>query len=110
MYRNLLIIILSIFCLSCDEQKDFNSVEWKNWIESEANPNTRWLMRNDLLKNYDLKNYNKEKIINLLGKPDSDENNEFRYFLGITGEGINTGTLIIKFKNESVIEVKIIQG
>src|SRR5690606_13817079 len=109
-YRNLLIIILSIFCLSCDEQKDFNSVEWKNWIESEANPNTRWLMRNDLLKNYDLKNYNKEKIINLLGKPDSDENNEFRYFLGITGEGINTGALIIKFKNESVIEVKIIQG
>jgi hypothetical protein len=99
-----------LFCLGCSQQKEFNSEEWKNWIESEANTNTRWLMHDDLLNKHDLRNFDKEKIIDLLGEPDSDKNNEYQYFLGDTGQGINTGTLIIKFVDNSVAEVKIIQG
>ena len=110
MLRNLSIIIILLLCLSCNEEKSFNTLEWKNWLESEANPNTRWLMQDDLLKKHDLKNYDKEKIIDLLGKPNSDNNNEYHYFLGTTGRGINTGTLIIRFENESVVGIEIIQG
>jgi len=57
-----------------------------------------------------LTNHDKEKIIDLLGEPDYDNNNEYQYFLGDTGQGINTGTLIIKFVDNSVTEVIIIQG
>ena len=110
MLRNLSIIIMILLCLSCKEEKNFSASEWKNWVESEANPNSRWLMQDDLLNKHDLKNYDKEKIINLLGKPNSDNNNEYHYFLGTTGKGINTGTLIIRFENESAVEINIIQG
>lgn len=110
MFKKFSILIMLLFILSCNEQQEFNSMVWKNWVESEVEPNTRWLMKDDLLHKHDLKNYSKEKIIELLGEPDSNINNEFWYFLGYTNKGINTGTLIIKFKNNSVIEVKIAQG
>jgi hypothetical protein len=67
-------------------------------------------MRNDLLGKRDLKLYSKNSILNLLGKPDSDVNNEYHYYLGSTGRGINTVTLRIKFEGEFVIEVKVYEG
>lgn len=104
------IIVVLLFCVSCKEQKDFNATEWKNWTESEAKPNERWLMCEDLLRKYDFNDYSREKVINLLGHPNSDENDEYRYYLGTASRGINTGTLIIRFKNNSVVEVEVIEG
>ena len=49
----LLLTTLFLLIISFSEQKDFNSKEWKNWTESETTPNTRWLMRKDLLKRYE---------------------------------------------------------
>ena len=99
-----------LLLFSCSNQKDFDSSEWKNWVETEDNLNLRWEMRCDLLDKHDLKKYNKPQILDLLGKPDFENESEFRYNLGYSGNGINTGSLIIFFKNDFVIEYKIIDG
>lgn len=96
--------------ISCSKQRDFNSNEWKNWVESEGSLNTRWLMHEDLLDNYDLKTYNKKQILNLLGKPNSETNNEYYYLLGATGNGIDMGTMIFKFKNDSIVDINVVGG
>jgi hypothetical protein len=110
MFKKISIILVFLFCLSCNEQKDFNSIQWKNWTESESKPNDRWLMCDDLLKKYDFKNYTKGKVINLLGSPTTKIKDEFHYYLGTASRGINTGTLIIRFENDSVVEVNVIEG
>ena len=45
----LLFVLLTT--IGCSEKVKFNSNEWKNWVESEATLNTRWLMHSSLLKN-----------------------------------------------------------
>ncbi|SDZ56972.1 hypothetical protein SAMN05444397_10952 [Flavobacterium aquidurense] len=54
----------------------------------------------------------KSQIITLLGKPDENltKENTFRYYLGYTHTGINTGSLILKFDNGIVSEVSVWQG
>lgn len=106
-------ILLTIFFLliiSCSEQREFNSNEWKNWTESEANPSTRWSMHKNLLKEYDLKGMKKDFILELLGKPSSETNNKYYYQLGYTGRGINVGTMIIIIENDIIIDIEIIDG
>lgn len=88
----------------------FNSTEWINWEDTESTFGLRWNMTHDLIKNYNLKGKTKEEIKALLGNPSSEYKNEMSYFLGLTGHGINTGSLTLKFENEKVIEVKIWQG
>ncbi|MGV6831287.1 MAG: hypothetical protein ACWA5P_06985 [bacterium] len=102
------ILILTIGCQQ--DQKTFNSDEWKNWVESEATPNTRWLMHRDLIRNYELEGVSKDSIIQLLGKPNSQTNLKFYYQLGNTGKGINMGTLIIIFEDDSVEEIEVTNG
>ncbi|WP_340203756.1 hypothetical protein [Ascidiimonas sp. W6] len=103
-------VTILLFTIGCVEQKDFNSSEWKNWEETESTPNTRWLMHRDLLSKYELEGANKDYILNLLGKPDSETDNEYYYQLGTTGRGINTGTLMIKFANGSVVDIEVTNG
>lgn len=102
--------VVLLFTVGCSEQKSFNSVEWKNWTETEITPSTRWLMRDDLLNNYDLKAYKKKQVLDLLGKPNSESANKYYYQLGYTGRGINTGTMVIIFKNDSVADIEISDG
>lgn len=109
-YKILSFIAILFFIVSCSEQKDFNSTEWKNWVESEGTPNTRWLMHKDLLDNNDLKTYSKEQVLDLLGKPNSETDDKYYYLLGTTGRGINTGTMTITFENGSVVDVKVTDG
>jgi len=104
------LIAILFFLVSCSERKDFDSDEWKNWTETETTLDTRWLMHKDLLKKYELKRVSRDSIFNLLGKPNSETNNEYRYFLGTTGRGINTGTMTITFENGSVVDIKITDG
>lgn len=103
-------MVILLFTVSCSEQKDFNSDEWKSWVESENSPDTRWLMHKDLLDNNDLETYNKKQILDLLGKPNSETNNEYYYQLGYTGRGINIGTMVVKFENDSVVDIKVNDG
>lgn len=110
-FINFSIIIFSILLLiGCLEDKTFKSDEWKQWAESENNPSLRWEMHRDLLNKYDLKTYSKEEIVNLLGKPDIKKGDKYHYLMGYTGKGINTGTLIVIFKNDSVQDIKIVEG
>jgi len=110
LFKVLSFTLVLLFITSCSEQKDFNSTKWKNWTESENRPGLRWQMHKDLLKKYDLEDYNKEQVLNLLGKPNSETNGEYHYPLGYTERGINTGTMIITFENDHVVDIKIING
>lgn len=104
------LIAILLFSVSCSEKKEFNSDEWKNWTETETTLDTKWLMHKDLLKKYKLKGVSRDSILNLLGKPNSESNNVYRYFLGPTGRGINTGTMTIMFENDSVVNIEVTDG
>lgn len=105
-----LILLISVILFSCTEHKKFNSVQWKRAIESEEGPGLRWQMHNNLLENYRLNEYNKSQIFNLLGKPNVENSNEYRYYLGNADSGIDTGTMVIKFKKDVVVSIDIIRG
>lgn len=108
--KTLSVIIIMLLTISCSEQKDFNSTEWKNWIETEATPNTRWLMYKDLLRKYELKGISKDSLLNLLGEPSKQYSNKYHYYLGYTGRGINIGTMIITFENDIVVDIEVTDG
>ena len=53
----------------------------------------------------------KTEIEKLLGKPDSETNSDFSYYLGMTGKGINTGSLKITFNENEIVEnINVHQG
>jgi hypothetical protein len=113
----IVIYILSItfFVLSPDiddffNRTDFDSEVWVNWVETESNLKDRWNMIHDLTEKYKLKGMQKEEIKKLLGTPSSEYENEISYYLGMTGHGINTGSLNLKFKNGIVIDYNVHQG
>lgn len=90
----------------------FSSNSWKNAnLNTEENLSYRWDMMNDLRNQYDIIGMNKTEIKNLLGNPDSENNNEFNYYLGCSKHGINTGTLwkIFDRKNK-VRKISVSQG
>jgi hypothetical protein len=67
---------------------------------------------NSLRNNYDLIGMSKSEIITLLGKPDEGftTENTFRYYLGYSHTGINTGSLIVTFDNGIVSGISVWQG
>ena len=81
----------------------FDSEKWKNWTESESEWSLRWDMMNSLRNNYELKGKSKTEIIELLGKPDSKTKTDFRYYLGMSKRGINTGSLTIEFNENGIV-------
>lgn len=91
----------------------FDSKKWKTAdLALEDNFSLRWDMMNSLRNNYNLIGMSKSEIITLLGKPDESftTQNTFRYYLGYTHTGINTGSLIITFDNGIVSEISVWQG
>lgn len=107
-FLSLIIVFLLVF--SCSKQKEFDSNEWKNWVETETTLDTRWLMHKDLLKRYELKGVSRDSILNLLGKPNTETNDKYYYQLGTTGRGINTGTMTITFGNDTVVDIEVTDG
>ncbi|BAO56056.1 hypothetical protein [Nonlabens marinus] len=81
----------------------FDSEKWKNWTESESEWSLRWDMMNSLRNNYELKGKSKTEIIELLGKPDSEVKTDFKYYLGMSKRGINTGSLTIEFNENGIV-------
>lgn len=91
----------------------FDSHKWKaTKLENENDFSLRWDMMNSLRNNYKLLGMSKSEIIKLLGKPDSTFSTPktFRYFLGYAHSGIDTGSLVIEFKNESVENYLVTKG
>ncbi len=86
---------------------DFNSEEWKNWEESEADLFLRWDMIEDLTNEYELKGMSNENVIELLGEPESRTERELIYFLGHTRKGINTGSLILTIERDTITDYRI---
>ena len=67
-FKVIVLFLTLLFIVSCSKQKEFDKIEWKNWIESEATIDSRWLMHKDLLRKYPLKGVSKDSIIMLLGE------------------------------------------
>ena len=91
----------------------FESEKWKTSdLNDENNQSLRWDMMNSLRNNHNLIGLSKNEIISLLGKPDENFTNEktFRYYLGYSHTGINTGSLIIEFENGIVKNYSVWQG
>ena len=89
---------------------DFVSNEWINWEDTESTYGLRWNMTHDLTNNYNLEGKTKKEIKTLLGNPSSESKTHLSYYLGLTGHGINTGSLTFTFENGKVIKFKIWQG
>ena len=104
-----LLCMVTILLTNCSESKQvtFDSQQWKSWEESEDIPSLRWYMTEDLLENERLNGMTEERIIKLLGPPEGKYANEWNYFLGHTGRGIDTGTLFIRFNDQLVIGVRV---
>jgi outer membrane protein assembly factor BamE (lipoprotein component of BamABCDE complex) len=94
-------------------REEFNSYKWQKTNQNNENDwSTRWDMMNSLRNNYNLVGMTKNEIIKLLGKPDNSfsTSNTFRYFLGYAHSGIDTGSLIIEFNNETVKNYIVTKG
>ncbi len=110
-----LIVLLSTTIFSPEisnffDRTEFDSEEWKNWKETENEQSLRWNMVHDLKSKYELVGMNAKEIKELLGKPNRENKNFLSYHLGMSGHGIDTGTLYLELKNEIVVEVEIWHG
>jgi len=92
------------------DRSEFERSAWIKWEDNEFTQKLRWNMIDDLTKNYELIGKTKEEIIKLLGEPESEYDNEISYYLGLTGHGINTGSLLFSFENGIVISYRVRQG
>ncbi|QOG04934.1 hypothetical protein IHE43_11730 [Flavobacterium sp. MDT1-60] len=91
----------------------FDSEKWKTAdLALEDNWSLRWDMMNSLRNNNNLIGMSKTEIITLLGKPDGSltTGSTFKYYLGYSHTGINTGSLVLTFDNGIVSEISVWQG
>ena len=112
-----IILISIVFCGVIMKEKisgeKFDSQKWKTTkMNSEDDFSLRWDMMNSLRNNHKLIGKSKNEIINLLGEPDENGTTEktFRYYLGESHSGIDTGSLIIEFENGIVKNYQVWRG
>ena len=106
--------VIAIQFISCGytSGEKFDSEKWKSSnLDAEQNWSLRWDMMNSLRNDYELKGKNKNEIFKLLGKPDSESQSEFNYYLGYSKRGINTGTLTFYVgANGEILDVAVWDG
>ena len=105
-------IILSAFLLRGKiSHEKFSSNVWKTAnLNLEENMSLLWDMMNDLRNKHRLIGFTRNEILLLLGKPETNTNSEFIYYLGYSKTGINTGNLTLIFLNDKVTEIRVWQG
>jgi hypothetical protein len=86
----------------------FDSEKWKNWVETESEPSLRWDMIKSLKRTHELIGMPKERVIELLGEPNSKTDSTFNYYLGYSKNGINTGNLTIRFNEKGKVLIYLI--
>ena len=107
----LLVFFLILFLRGRTTHERFNSVRWKTAdLDDEKNWTMRWDMMNGLRNTHNLVRLTKSQVIALLCCPDGESIKEFRYNLGYSKHGINTGTLTITFDNAKVQAIRVLQG
>ncbi len=82
----------------------FDSDRWKNWEETEAECCTRWRMVRSLTKRHDLVGMKRSEVIELLGKPGDESKSTLYYYLGMTGHGIDSGSLSLYLNEVGEVE------
>lgn len=89
--------------------KNFDPQVWKTAnLNLEENISLRWDMMNDLRNRYPLVGMTKREIVDLLGSPPDTDGAEFRYYLGYSKRGINTGSLIIYFNDHDIVTAALV--
>ncbi|TYB69497.1 hypothetical protein ES677_13600 [Bizionia gelidisalsuginis] len=100
----LAIIAVGVLATNNSDNTPFNSEQWKNCTESESDLSLRWNRIQSLKEKHELKGKTKEGVFKLLGEPLHQINNKFYYYLGMSGFGINTGTLFIEFDEDYTVK------
>lgn len=99
-----LILIFAFFSyLFYEPQYDFDKEKWF------ADKNSRFEMRDDIVESGMLKGKNKSEIIQIIGKPESNDSTEWwKYDLGMSGAGFGWqfNYLELQFENGKVSNVK----
>jgi len=96
------------------ERRPFDSTQWKNDTTIKTEDSLRLKMVNDLFDRYQLRGMSRVKVHELLGVPPKSTlflEYDYVYLLGV-GENIianNRKWLAIKFENDVVIDVQMIQ-
>lgn len=103
-------LILAPYLTNWANRTEFDSERWKNWKEAETEMSLRWNMVSDLEDKYELKGLTTDEIVELLGEPDSKSRSEWTYYLGMSGHGIDTGTLSLTIENGRVKSLRIYTG
>lgn len=104
----LVVLLMLIAVVSCNKVK-FDSKEWKDWQESE-NTFSLWNMAEDLTQTIDLKGKTVAEIKDLLGEPAHESETQLRYFLGYSGHGIDTGSLILAIEDGVITDIQLWHG
>ncbi len=103
----ILFVVGMVFSPDIDQfvsRRDFDSVKWKEWKETESTMFMRRNMVHDLTKQHDLVGMNRTEIIELLGKPNSENKKTIGYDLGPTGSWIDYGWLSLSLNENSDVE------
>lgn len=104
------ILVLAPYLTNWANRTEFDSERWKNWKETETEMSLRWNMVSDLEDKYELAGMTTGEIVELLGEPDSKSHIEWAYYLGMSGHGIDTGTLSLTIENGRVKSFRIYTG
>ena len=83
----------------------FDAKRWKAWDKesSEGDGDLRWKMSSSLLEDQRLVGMERSRVVEFLGTPYIETEDEAHYYLGTTGLGVQAGVLIIYFDQESQV-------
>lgn len=99
-------LIILIYFSSC--QAKFDKVKWRTREYTEAPPEGRKRMLNDLITNYKLKGLKKSELVDLLGEPNYGDDSMISYLIeedyGTDIDPIYTKFLQFTFNKDSIIE------
>lgn len=75
----------------------FDANRWREWKQgqNEEEWRLRWEMTSSLLSKHKITGMPRDEVIELLGAPDGEEEGKMYYYLGMSGHGIDTGSLIL---------------
>jgi len=104
------ILVFSPYISNFVNREPFDSKEWIEWKDDIEAPSLRWHMVHNLTKKYELIGMSVEEIKELLGEPSIESEFYISYGLGMSGHGIDAGTLSLTIKDGIVIEYDIRHG
>lgn len=107
-------ILILIFLISCtNHQIKFDQQKWQ--VELDGFYDYREAMVDDLIKNHLSKGMKTDEVIQLLGQPNLQHQNQFSYFImedyGRNIDPIESKSLILLFSKDSILkEIKLLHN